>query len=236
MKIHAIIHAPHEELGNIYNWIELKGFTVTKTHLYQNEKLPSEFSDIDFLIIMGGPMGVYDEKEFPWLVEEKKFIDKAIKSNIKILGICLGAQLLACVLGAKVRKNKVKEIGWHLVKFTEQGIKQPVFKGLPQEIMAFHWHEDTFDIPSGATHLAYSEFCENQAFSYGNIMALQFHPEVNRELVQEFLSDPGMELVMSASVNSPEEMLADSNRFAILKDFLFNFLDNWIYFDGTDNT
>jgi len=229
MKIHTILHAPHEDIGNIYNWAVEKKYNITSTHLYKGDFLPDDTSDIDFLIIMGGPMGVYDESEFLWLVNEKKFIEKAINSPIKkILGICLGAQLLANVLGAEVRKNRVREIGWFPVNLTMDGKEHPAFKDVPGAFDALHWHGDTFDIPSGAKHIAFSAFCENQAFSYRNIIGLQFHPEVNRDLLAGFLNDPGMELIPSPSVNNPESMMKNPLNFLNIEKILYEFIDNFI--------
>lgn len=229
MKIHTILHAPHEDIGNIKSWAQKNECQISKTHIFNGEKFPEDLSEIDFLLIMGGPMGVYDDNEFPWLIHEKKFIEKAINSPIKkILGICLGAQLLANVLGADVRKNRVKEIGWFPVNLTMEGKEHHAFKDFPGSFNVIHWHGDTFDIPEGAKHLAFSAFCENQAFSYGKTMGLQFHPEVNPDLLSGFLEDPGMELIYSPSVEAPEKMMKNPERFAIIEKLLYRFMDNFI--------
>ncbi len=229
MQIHTILHAPYEDIGNIKSWAQKNECQISKTHIFNGEKFPEDLSEIDFLLIMGGPMCVYDDNEFPWLIHEKKFIEKAINSPIKkILGICLGAQLLANVLGAEVRKNRVKEIGWFPVNLTMDGKEHPAFKDVPGAFNALHWHGDTFDIPLGAKHIAFSAFCENQAFSYENIIGLQFHPEVNRDLLAGFLKDPGMELIPSLSVNNPESMMKNPLNFLNIEKILYEFIDNFI--------
>lgn len=127
-------------------------------------------------------MGVHDEVQYPWLKEEKKFIENLIKHNKKILGICLGSQLIAQVLGAKVYKNSYKEIGWSLVYSTLDASKDYTF--IPKEFVAFHWHGDTYDLPKNATHLFYNEATKIQGFVYNqNFWALQFHLESTEESI-----------------------------------------------------
>ncbi|MDQ7055614.1 MAG: type 1 glutamine amidotransferase [Persephonella sp.] len=165
MRLHYIQHVHFETPANIFRWAEKKNYTISGTKLFLGEKLPP-LEQFDFLIVMGGPMGVYDEDKFPWLTQEKKFIEQCIKADKKILGICLGAQLIADVLGARVYKNSHKEIGWFPVYLTEEGKKSQSFKGFPREFTAFHWHGDTFEVPKGAVHTAFSEGCKNQSFEY----------------------------------------------------------------------
>src|SRR5579871_6354431 len=148
IRFHCIQHVPFETPGNIQIWAKEKGHSLSYTHIYNNEELPA-INDFDVLIIMGGPMSIHDEKEFSWLKKEKEFIKSAIQENKKILGICLGSQLIADALGAKVYNNKEKEIGFMPVKF---------FKDNSEEIV-FHWHGETFDLPEGATLRASTEAC-----------------------------------------------------------------------------
>ncbi|MEW8197867.1 MAG: type 1 glutamine amidotransferase, partial [Candidatus Thiodiazotropha endolucinida] len=111
MRAHYLQHVPFEDLGSIENWLKRSGYEITRTRLYESEELPG-IESVDLLVIMGGPMSVNDDQDFPWLVEEKEFIKKVIESGKPVLGICLGAQLIACSLGAEVFSNSVKEIGW----------------------------------------------------------------------------------------------------------------------------
>lgn len=188
LKIHYFQHVPFEGLGSIHHWVEAHGFELSATFFWEKDwKLPSVDS-IDWLIVMGGPMGVYEENKYSWLTSEKSFIREAIHAGKTVLGICLGAQLIAEVLGAKVISNKEKEIGWFPVQRTEQGQLNPIFSCFPKEVEVFHWHGDTFDLPEGATLLATSEACRNQAFIINeNIIGLQFHIEITRDGINQLL-------------------------------------------------
>ncbi len=227
MKIHYLQHVEFETPANILKWAENKGFPVTGTHFYKNEKLP-ELEDFDFLVVMGGPMGIYDEEDYPYLKEEKKFIKEAIKSNKKVLGICLGAQLIADVLGGKVYKNSYKEIGWFLVKLTKDAEKSKIFNDFPDEFTGFHWHGDTFDIPRDAVHTVYSEGCKNQAFEYngGKVVALQFHLEVDKNSVKRLIENSEEELKEKGKyIQSPEDMLKNEEYFQNIEKLLFDMLE-----------
>lgn len=159
--------------------------------------------EYDWLIILGGPMGTYDEERFPWLVEEKRAIERALSRRTPVLGICLGAQLLADTLGAKVYPQEHKEIGWHPIELTQAGRQSPWFGGVDHTI-PFHWHSDTFDIPSGTTHLASSVACENQAFSHGDrVLGLQFHIESTPESIELLLQNSPGDLSPGGFVQNP---------------------------------
>lgn len=163
---------------------------MSYSRFYESNDLPA-LSEIDIVIIMGGPMSVHDESEFPWLVEEKRFLREAISAGIPILGICLGAQLLASALGAKIYKNSQKEIGW----FDITKVPNPGFQ-FPDTIKVFHWHGETFTLPPGAVHLARSAACEQQAFQYGeNIIGLQFHLETTQETINSLIKNCNDELI-----------------------------------------
>ncbi len=186
MKIHCIRHEPYEGLAFIEEWINKKQYKLSYTYTYRNQSFPEEI-DFDLLIIMGGTASVYNLSDCKWLSEEKNFLTRNIEKGTKILGICLGAQLIADVLGAKVYPAEQKEIGWFSVKFNPDVLTRLSF--LPQEIITFHWHGDTFDIPSGTTNLASSDCTPNQGFIMGKqVVALQFHLEMNREGIDNILS------------------------------------------------
>ncbi len=195
MKIHYLQHVPFEGIAYIGEWAGRNHCPVTGTALYLNEPLP-EPSTFDCLIVMGGPMGVADEDRYTWLEPEKRFIHRVITLGKKVIGICLGAQLIAEVLGARVFKNTTKEIGWYEVNRTEAARQSAIRATLPQTFQAFHWHGDTFEIPKGAIHLARSAVCAHQAFLYRErVLGLQFHLESSRDSIEQLLKNGAEELL-----------------------------------------
>lgn len=206
MNAHYFQHVSFEGLGSIEYWLETAGYKITRTQFFKPADLPKP-EGIDFLIVMGGPMSVNDEDEFPWLVREKKFIHAFIGSGKPVLGVCLGAQLIACALGARAYKNPVKEIGWFPIKGTSPMNRTSFI--FPSSAEVFHWHGETFDLPPGAIRLARSEGCENQAFQFGNsVMGLQFHLETTPESAQEIVRHCRNELSPSEYVQTESEMLS----------------------------
>ena len=207
MKIHYLQHVPFEGLGSIASWIDANGHSVTRTTLYLKPVFPAADS-LDMLVILGGPMSVHDEVQFSWLSDEKKFIRKCIDLKIPVLGICLGAQLIADVLGAPVYRNPVKEIGWFPIMSTGTTADATHFS-LPQSCTVFHWHGETFDLPEGAVRLAESNFSVNQAFQYGkNVIGLQFHLETTRRSAEEIVAACRDELLPDICIQCEEEILA----------------------------
>ena len=189
LKIHCFQHNPIEDLGNIKDWAIKNGHLISYTKFYEEFQKPN-LEDIDFLVILGGEMGVHDEEKCPWLKQEKIFIQEAIAKKIKIFGICLGAQLIAEVLGSKVKLNPQKEIGWFPVWATEDAKKHPFFSKFEDSFYVFQWHQDTFEIPRQAIRLWKGEGCENQAF-LGNdqILGLQFHLEFTKLVLKEMMEN-----------------------------------------------
>ena len=211
MRLHYLQHVPFEDLANIKLWARHKGHSVSRTLLFNDEK-PPPVNDFDCLIIMGGPMNIYEEKKYPWLIREKRFIEKTIASENKVLGICLGAQLIADVLGSMVYKNKYKEIGWYPVLLTKEAKKSSVFYKLPKKFLAFHWHGDTFKLPSGCIRIAESEGCANQAFEYnGRVIGLQFHLESSPESINQLILNCSDELVEGRYIQTSEQILSNEN-------------------------
>lgn len=187
MRIHYLQHVPFEDLANIWMWANDKGHSVLSTKLYMDQALPDKGS-FDWLIVMGGPMNIYEEEKYRWLAAEKRFIEKTISAGRFVLGICLGAQLVADVLGGKVSRNNHKEIGWFQVRKVAEG--SGVLRGLPAEFIAFHWHGDAFEIPKSATHLVESDGCANQGFEYEkNVLALQFHLESSEASIERLIEN-----------------------------------------------
>jgi GMP synthase-like glutamine amidotransferase len=226
MRIHYFQHVPFEGLGNIEKWIKSNGHSLSATRFYENAALP-KLTEIDWLIIMGGPMGAYEENIYRWLANEKKFIEQAMERGIKILGICLGAQLIAAVLGAKVYPNEHKEIGWFPLRLTAAGAASPIFEGFPAEFTAFHWHGDTFDLPAGAVHLAASEACVHQAFLYNkNILALQFHLDVLKDDIAKWVQSGANELIEAPYIQKAGEMLSADKRFADIEKYMGQVLES----------
>ncbi len=148
MKLHYIQHVPFEGPANIGDWARSQGWSLSATHLYRGDKLPAP-GEFDWLVVMGGPMNIYEEDQYPWLAAEKKSIGKAIEAGKIVLGVCLGAQLIADVLGGRVVRNEHKEIGWFPVSLRPEGVESPVFRSFPPEFQALHWHGDTFSLPPG---------------------------------------------------------------------------------------
>jgi GMP synthase (glutamine-hydrolysing) len=227
MRIQCIQHAFHEDTGVIKPWITQKGYDLQVTRMFNNESLPDTI-DFDWLIILGGPMGSYEESRYPWLVEEKRFIEKCIRSDKKVLGICLGSQLIADVLGGKVFKNRYKEIGWHTVSLTQAGKKSELFTDFPESETVFQWHGDTFDLPDKAVHLIKSDVCQNQAFCYGeNVLALQFHLEFTPAIVEQLINTSGNEITDEPHIQHPDDMLSNLDNFThnhmLMKNLLKKF-------------
>ena len=214
MNIHFLQHVPFEGLGSIASWIENKNYHLHTTRLYKNDPFP-DIQDFDGLIVMGGPMGIYDYTEYPWLRDEKRLIEESIKNGKKILGICLGAQLIADVLGSKIYKNKHKEIGWFPIEKTPQAKHSAIDSLLADKLDVFHWHGDTFDTPKNAVRLFSSEACTNQAFIFNEqILALQFHLEMLYHNCQEIIKYGFNDLTPGPYVQSADEMLSDKKRFS----------------------
>lgn len=226
MRVHAIQHVPFEDLARIQVWAERKGYPISRTHLFDGGKLPA-MTEFDWLVVLGGPMNVYEERKYPWLIQEKRFIEKAIDQGKVILGICLGAQLLADVLGAKVSGNSYKEIGWHPVKLTKEAEDSTVFHGLPHEFTPFHWHGDTFDLPQGAVRIAQSEGCLNQAFEYHErVIGLQFHLESTRASIKRLIENCGDEIEEGKYVQLSNQMLSQGHFLSELEFLMTQFLNN----------
>ena len=229
MRIHIIQHESFDGPGFIEHWIREKNFTLTYTRFYEGVWLPG-LSEFDWLIIMGGPMGVYDEEKYRWLKIEKIFIKAAIDAGKVVLGICLGSQLIAAALGAKVYPNKRKEIGWFDVKLTKNSKDNFLFASFPKKMKVFQWHGDTFEIPDGAIHLAESEAFTNQAFIYNNkIIALQFHFEVTESSLHEMVAWGINELVQDKYVQTGEDILRQKNLIHTnnkMMDVLLNNIEN----------
>lgn len=228
MRIHFIQHEPLEGPAGILDWAVSQGASTSFTHIYGGDGFPHPDS-FDWLVVMGGSMGAYEDDKFPWLKTEKAFIETALKYDKTVLGICLGAQILANVLGASVKKNAFKEIGWFPITLTPNGLNAPFFQGFPLTFSAFHWHGDTFQIPLSAQLLASSDACTNQAFATldHKAVGLQFHLETTWTSAQDMLAND----VNSINEKGPyiqeiETIFSKKQDFIALEGLLFKFLKN----------
>lgn len=224
MRVHWLQHAEHEGLGCIEPWLRARGHRVHRTRLQRGEDLPSH-DDFDWLIVMGGPMNVYEHDRHPWLIPEKFLIRDACVKKRRVLGICLGAQLLADVLGGAVSESDEPEIGWFDVVLGDEAVQSRHFSDFPRSFPAFHWHGDTFSLPPGATKLMSSQACTNQAFSWGEdrVLGLQFHLELELEDVRRFIA-AGLP-APQRTVQGAEEMLREPARFAQNRRLMHALLD-----------
>ncbi|PKQ29301.1 MAG: amidotransferase [Actinobacteria bacterium HGW-Actinobacteria-10] len=226
MHVQYLQHVEFEGPGALVEWAARRGHQLTATHVYSEAfEHPGE---CDLLVVLGGPMSVDQELEYPWLAQEKAYMRKVIAEGLPVLGICLGAQLVASVLGAQVTANPHVEIGWYPVELTDATADSAVFSALPVRFETLHWHGDTFAIPSGATHVARSAACENQAFEYddGRVVGLQFHLEATPESWSLLAANAAAQLASGGAwVSSADEMLGRKALFQPANELFFELLD-----------
>ena len=226
MRLHYLQHVAFEGPANIETWARAQGWEITATRLFAGESLPDP-ADIDWLVVMGGPMNIYEDDLYPWLAAEKKFLAQVIALGKVVLGVCLGAQLLADVLGGKVFRNAYKEIGWHPVRLTPEAAASPVFSTLPERFTAFHWHGDTFSIPPGAVLTAFSEACRAQAFEAagGRVVGLQFHLESSPESAEILVQHCSDELIGGKFIQDHQTITSNPEGFDAIHAVMIRLLD-----------
>ena len=220
MRVHCFQHVRFEGPGSLTGWLETRSARITSTRFFEDPRLP-RMEEIDWLVILGGPMSVNDEAAFPWLHQEKKFIAEAVARKKVVLGICLGAQLIASALGARVYSMPQPEIGWFPIERTEREALT-----LPARADVFHWHGETFDMPSGGRGFARSRACENQAFVIGDrVIGFQFHLETTPTAARMMIDACRRELVPGRFVQTEEEILRFPERFDRINALLAGVLE-----------
>jgi GMP synthase (glutamine-hydrolysing) len=229
-------HTFCETLGTIEDAIVASQIDIRPARAYAGEPVPSSLGSAVGLIVMGGPMGVYEEDRFPFLRHELHLIERALADRLPVLGICLGSQLLAAALGARVRKGLRKEIGWHRVFLEPAAASDTLFRDAPPEFDAFHWHGDVFDLPSGAVRMAHSDLTECQAFRYGeNAYGILFHMEVTpgiiAGMIDAFAGELQEEGIDAAELASKTEIGIAGLRHAAPRVF-----DNWVRIIARDQS
>ncbi|MGF1545892.1 MAG: type 1 glutamine amidotransferase [Thiotrichales bacterium] len=225
MRVHFLQHVPFEGPGRIADWVTERGHSSAVTHLYAGET-PPEPDQFEFLVVMGGPMGVHDEAEFPWLRAEKRALEAAVATGKPVLGVCLGAQLLASVLGAEVRRNPQREIGWFEIERLPTAAQSVFGCHLPARESVFHWHGDTFEIPLGAVPLYRSQACENQAFIWQErVLALQFHIETTPQGAADLVVHARADLVPGRFVQDEAALLRGDAPYDRIAAMLYAALD-----------
>lgn len=209
MRVHVLQHVAFEALGAMAPWLEAKGAQLGFSRFFGLPPSLPEPADFDLLIVLGGPMSVNDEELFPWLADEQRLIGEAVRAGKAVLGICLGAQLLASSLGAAVYRGAHKEIGFFAIEAV--ACTEPTVFRFPDSIEVFHWHGETFALPDGAHLLAKSAACAHQAFQFGpRAIGLQFHLETTAESAALMLEHCADELVPGHYIQSPEAIRACS--------------------------
>jgi len=226
LRVHWLQHHAAEDLGCIAPWLVQRGARLSRTAFFAAEPLP-RVDDFDWLIVMGGPMNVDEHARFPWLVAEKALICEALQAGRRVLGICLGAQLLATQLGAAVRPQGHAEIGWFPVHLSPAASAHPWLQGISDSLVPLHWHGDTFDLPPGTLPLGSSAACAQQGFILGHqAIGLQFHPEITAANLRQWCAAWPAET--GPWVQTREELLASLGRFAQVNRWTRALLDRMV--------
>lgn len=240
MRILLLQHDPLDGPGTLLDWAKERGHSLATCMICEGEPLPSP-AGFDLLVSLGGPMGAYDEEKHPWLAEEKEYLREAFSSGKRILGLCLGCQLLADALGGKAFRHTCKEFGWQPIEPLPEG-REWFSTASPLPLMdqgrkgtfhAFQWHGDTYTLPPGAIHLARNEAAEHQAFllkgpSGSTVLGLQFHLEWTEPMAREALAEPGVAPPPSPFVQTPEEILRNPSLFQEARERFFTMMDRLV--------
>ena len=210
----AIRHVAFEDLGNLAPILEQRGYQINYIDATSSSLPKIDPLNLDLLVILGGPIGAYDERDYPFLLDEFRLLESRLAADLPTLGICLGSQLMARVLGAKVYPGSTKEIGWSPLKLSDAGKQSPLKYLEKKDSAVLHWHGDTFDLPQGATNLAYSDHYVNQAFTWGKrALGLQFHPEVTAQGLENWFIGHASEINTTTGI-SVNQLRANTRHYA----------------------
>lgn len=224
MRVRCLQHVPFEGPARVAEWARARGHSVEVSALFSGDALPAH-DTFDLLVVMGGPMSVHDEAEHSWLVPEKRLLQDVLQAGGAVLGICLGAQLMAEALGARVHRQPEAEIGWYPVEWSRAAHEQGLVPADVPRTVALHWHGETYTLPAGSELLASTDACRNQAFRVGRALALQFHLEMDRPAVESIVAHCGAEIRGGAYQQDAESILRDTAPYADNADRLFWMLD-----------
>ena len=229
MQIHCLQHIAFENPGTIAAWASTNNHSISYTYFFNQHFLLPAINSFDALLVMGGCMDTDEDEKFPWLKAEKQFIRLAIDAGKKIIGICLGAQLIAAALGVAVYPGREKEIGFYPVQFSHEALQHSLFNHFANPYTVFHWHGDTFDLPAGAQLIASTDVCKQQAYLIeGNVLGLQFHFEMNETVIEDMLQYEGEELEEPGPfIQSKEKVRSHYHYLQQNKKDLFILLDKF---------
>ena len=232
MKHRALIfqNAPGEGPGILSDCLDQRQWNWKIIDLFQGDAIPADWLESSLLLVMGGFMNVYEEDAYPFLKDETQVLKKAFDKGLPITGFCLGAQLMAKALNARVMKGPKKEIGWYPVRLTEQGMADPLLSPFPQKSMVFQWHGDTFDLPRGAVPIFSSKDYPNQAMRFGEMnYGFQFHFEITKHMIQEWINNGADEIEETKTENLEDTILKDADRHLPMAHSLAEtFFDNYL--------
>ena len=231
INVLCLLHHPRVGAGTTPTWAHSRGHIWTEVDLSAGEQLPDDPTQFDLIILTGGPMGVYDADQFAWISLELEFIRRAIDAGSSVLGLCLGAQMIAAALGAQVVPHTHQEIGWWPVRFSPDSRTDATYLDhMPDEFVAMMWHGDTFDVPAGATLLASSEGCHRQMFHAcnGRVLGMQFHPEFSMVDVERLLAHNTMPETHTTWVQSPEIIAAGTRHAQHMRNHYWMLLDRFV--------
>jgi GMP synthase-like glutamine amidotransferase len=233
-RLHVFQHVPFEGPGEIARWAREHGHTIATTPWYAGASAP-DLNEVDGLVVMGGPMNIYEHRSHPWLIKEKEFLARALEQGRPVVGVCLGAQLLADVLGGKVYQNPVREIGWWPVRWRASARAAPGWDFLPAVSTPLHWHGDTFSLPPRAHWLAETDDCAHQAFAWGRLaLGLQLHLEANEDSLGALIKNCGDELASGGTRVQTESQLREgfSHYQPENLPLLWKLLDAWFGYEA----
>ncbi len=228
MRAHCLMNVPFEGPGYISEWMDLYGYSMRIWRLYEDPSLP-QVEEVDLLVVMGGPMNIYQEVRYPYLLVEKELIHGCLSAHKHVLGICLGAQLIADALGEKVFKNDQKEIGWFPVQKGIVAGEQDIRSVLPDLFTPFHWHGETFALPVGARPLGSSKACRNQGFLLDDhVIVLQFHLEITGQILEGLLKHAASDMTPGPYVQDASEIRSGTEHCLANRAILFQLLDRFL--------